>query len=73
MSYLVSSVNLGSISLNESDPVKSVLQNIATTVNAPVSVPLYRKLWPTMQFIRQADGSSQALVDRGDHGCNQCL
>lgn len=63
MSYLVSSVNLGSISLNESDPVKSVLQNIAIILSTrQLSVPLYRDFGLPMQFIDRPMAAARPLL-----------
>jgi len=52
MSYMVSSKNLSSITLNESDTVRSVLQNIAIILSTrQLSVPLYRDFGLPMQFV----------------------
>ena len=52
MSYFVSTKNLDSITLNEKDTVKSVLQNIKIILmTRQFSVPLYRNFGLPMQFV----------------------
>ncbi|MCF8017847.1 MAG: GPW/gp25 family protein [Vallitaleaceae bacterium] len=63
MSYIVSSKNLGSITLNESDTVKSVLQNIAIILSTrQLSVPLYRDFGLPMQFIDKPVAVAKPLL-----------
>lgn len=52
MGYIVSSKDINSITLNETDPVRSILQNIAIILSTPkFSVPLYRDFGLPMTFI----------------------
>jgi phage baseplate assembly protein W len=52
MSYIISSKSLGSITLNELDTVKSVLQNIAIILSTrQKSVPLYRGFGLSGRFV----------------------
>ena len=63
MSYMVSSKNLGSITLNESDTVRSVLQNIAIILSTrQLSVPLYRDFGLPMQFIDKPMAAARPLL-----------
>ena len=63
MSYMVSSKNLDSITLNESDPVRSVLQNIAIILSTrQLSVPLYRDFGLPMQFIDKPMAVARPLL-----------
>lgn len=63
MSYMVSSKNLGSITLNESDPVKSVLQNIAIILSTrQLSIPLYRDFGLPMKFIDKPIAVARTLM-----------
>lgn len=52
MSYKVTAADLSRISLNESDTVKSVLQNIAIILRTRQgTVPLYRQFGLPMNFV----------------------
>ncbi len=52
MNYIISTKDLGSITLNETDTVKSVLQNIRIILSTrQFSVPLYREFRLPMQFL----------------------
>jgi phage baseplate assembly protein W len=52
MNYIISTKDLGSITLNETDTVKSVLQNIRIILSTrQFSVPLYREFGLPMQFL----------------------
>ena len=63
MSYMVSSKNLGSITLNESDPVRAALQNIAIILSTrQLSVPLYRDFGLPMQFIDKPMAVARPLL-----------
>lgn len=63
MSYMVSSKNLDSITLNESDPVRSVLQNIAIILSTrQLSVPLYRSFGLPMRFIDKPAAIARPLM-----------
>jgi phage baseplate assembly protein W len=63
MSYIVKSVNLGTLTLNERDPVKSVLQNIAIILSTRQgSVPLYRDFGLPMQFIDKPIAVARPLL-----------
>ncbi len=63
MSYMVSSKNLGSITLNENDPVRAVLQNIAIILSTrQLSVPLYRDFGLPMQFIDKPMAVARPLL-----------
>lgn len=63
MSYMVSSKDLGSITLNENDTVKSVLQNIAIILSTrQLSVPLYRDFGLPMQFIDKPVAVAKPLL-----------
>lgn len=63
MSYMVSSKNLSSITLNESDPVRAALQNIAIILSTrQLSVPLYRDFGLPMQFIDKPMAVARPLL-----------
>ena len=63
MSYMVSSKNLYSITLNEKDRVKSVLQNIAIILRTQKhTVPLYRDFGLAMQFLDKPMAVARSLL-----------
>lgn len=63
MSYIVKSINLGALTLNESDTVKSVLQNIAIILSTrQLSVPLYRGFGLPMQFVDRPMAVARPLL-----------
>lgn len=63
MSYKVSTKDLGSISLNETDTVKSVLQNVAVILSTrQQSVPLYRGFGLPMKFVDKPIPVAQSLL-----------
>lgn len=63
MSYMVSSKSLNKITLNESDPVRSVLQNVAIILSTRQnSVPLYRDFGLPMQFIDKPMAVARSLM-----------
>lgn len=63
MSYMVSSQNMDSVTLNEGDTVKSVLQNIAIILKTrQQSVPLYRDFGLPMQFIDKPIPVAKAML-----------
>lgn len=63
MSYMVSSQNMDSITLNETETVKSVLQNIAIILKTrQQSVPLYRDFGLPMQFIDKPIPVARAML-----------
>lgn len=63
MSYMVSTINLGSIKLNESDPVKSVLQNVAIILSTlRGSVPLYRDFGLPMTFLDRPMAAARPVL-----------
>ena len=52
MNYIVSSKSLGKITLNETDPAASILQNIAIFLKTwQQSVPLYRSFGLSKRFV----------------------
>ncbi|MDD2296578.1 MAG: GPW/gp25 family protein [Sphaerochaetaceae bacterium] len=63
MNYYVSTKDLGSITLNESDVVKSVLQNIRIILlTRQFSVPLYRGFGLPMQFVDKPAAVARSLL-----------
>jgi hypothetical protein len=63
MSYIISTKDLGSITLNETDTVKSVLQNIRIILSTrQFSVPLYREFGLPMQFMDKPIPVAKALL-----------
>jgi len=63
MSYIVSTKDLGSITLNETDTVKSVLQNIRIILSTrQFSVPLYREFGLPMQFLDKPMAVARSLL-----------
>lgn len=63
MSYMVSSQNMDSITLNETDTVKSVLQNVAIILKTrQQSVPLCRDFGLPMQFIDKPIPVARAML-----------
>lgn len=52
MSYFVSAADLRTLRLNETDTVKSVLQNVAVIIATPKgTVPMYRDFGVNMEFL----------------------
>lgn len=52
MSYFVSAADLSTLRLNETDTVKSVLQNVAVILATPKgTVPMYRDFGVNMAFL----------------------
>lgn len=63
MNYIISTKDLGSITLNEIDTVKSVLQNIRIILSTrQFSVPLYREFGLPMQFLDKPIPVAKALL-----------
>jgi len=63
MNYFVSTKDLGSITLNERDTVKSVLQNIRIILSTrQFSVPLYREFGLPMQFVDKPSAVARSLL-----------
>lgn len=63
MSYMISPKNLDSITLNEKDRVKSVLQNIAIILQTRKhTVPLYRDFGLAMQFLDKPMAVARSLL-----------
>lgn len=63
MSYIVSPANTGEITLNESDTVSSVLQNIKIILaTKKLSVPLYREFGMEMKFVDKPMPVAQSLI-----------
>jgi hypothetical protein len=63
MSYKVSSADLSSISLMESDVVQSVLQNIAVLLATPKgSVPMYRDFGLDQSFLDKPIPAAQPMM-----------
>lgn len=63
MNYIISTKDLGSITLNETDTVKSVLQNIRIILSTrQFSVPLYREFGLPMQFLDKPIPVAKALL-----------
>lgn len=52
MSYTITPDGLGALQLNETDPVRSVVQNVAIILSTFIgTVPLYREFGITSQYI----------------------
>jgi len=63
MSYLVSSKGSEKIVLNESDPVKAVLQNVKMILlTRQKTIPLYRNFGLPMQFIDKPMAVAKPLM-----------
>ncbi len=63
MSYFVSTKNMEGITLNETDTVKSVLQNIKIILmTRQFSVPLYRNFGLPMQFLDRPMAAARPLL-----------
>lgn len=63
MSYFVSTKDIGDITLNEEDTVKSILQNIKIILmTRQFSVPLYRNFGLPMQFIDKPIAVAKPLM-----------
>lgn len=63
MSYFVSTMDFGSITLNENDTVKSVLQNVKIILMThQFSVPLYRNFGLPMQFVDRPMAAARPLL-----------
>jgi len=63
MNYIISTKDLGSITLNETDTVKSVLQNIRIILSTrQFSVPLYREFGLPMQFLDKPMAVARSLL-----------
>jgi phage baseplate assembly protein W len=63
MSYFVSTKNMEGITLNETDTVKSVLQNIKIILmTRQFSVPLYRNFGLPMQFLDRPMAAAKPLL-----------
>lgn len=65
MSYKVSAANLSEISLNETDLVKSVLQNVACILaTRQGTVPLYRRFGLDQSFLDKPASVARVLLIR---------
>lgn len=63
MSYIVTPADADKITLNESDNVRSVLQNIKIILSTKkLSVPLYREFGVDMAFVDKPMPVAQALM-----------
>ncbi len=63
MSYFVSTKDLSGITLNETDTVRSVLQNIKIILTTrQLSVPLYRDFGLPMQFMDRPMAAARLLL-----------
>lgn len=63
MSYIVTPASAGSITLNESDTVRSVLQNIEIILaTKQLTVPLYREFGLEMRFVDKPLPVAKALM-----------
>lgn len=63
MSYTVTPASAGSITLNESDTVRSVLQNIKVILaTKQLTVPLYREFGLEMRFVDKPLPVAKALM-----------
>ena len=63
MSYFVSSRDLSKITLNETDPVKSVLQNIRMILTTrQLTVPVYRSFGLHMKFLDRPLAAAKLLL-----------
>lgn len=63
MSYKVSAGDLGPLSLNETDTVKSVLQNVAIILKTRQgTVPLYRGFGLPQKFVDKPIPAAKALL-----------
>lgn len=63
MSYIVTLADADKITLNESDTVRSVLQNIKIILSTKkLSVPLYREFGVDMAFVDKPMPVAQALM-----------
>lgn len=63
MVYTVSALDLSKITLNETDPIKSVLQSIAIILRTrQMSVPLYRDFGLPMQFLDKPMPAARPLM-----------
>lgn len=63
MSYFVSTKDLSRITLNEDDPVKSVLQNVKMILTTrQLTVPLYRDFGLPMQFLDRPMAAARLLL-----------
>lgn len=63
MTYKVSAVDIGAISLNEQDTVSSVLQNIAIILSTRQgTVPLYRDFGLPMRFLDKPSHIARPMI-----------
>lgn len=63
MSYKVTATDLTALSVNETDTVKSVLQNIAVILSTPKgSIPLYRSFGLSMEFLDKPAPVAKVLM-----------
>lgn len=63
MSYTITPASAGGITLNESDTVRSVIQNIKIILaTKQLSVPLYREFGMEMRFVDKPVPVAQSLM-----------
>lgn len=63
MSYTITPASVGGITLNESDTVRSVIQNIKIILaTKQLSVPLYREFGMEMRFVDKPVPVAQSLM-----------
>lgn len=63
MTYTVSAVDVGTVSLNEQDTVSSVLQNIAILLSTRQgTVPLYRDFGLPMKFLDKPANIARPII-----------